>query len=203
MTEVSDVSASSPHPLTCARCSQTLEPADAVQAGSKVFCRSCYEILREQLVNTAREMSSNVNYVNASIGALLGGAVGAALWCGFTVVTHISFGLVAVAIGFLVGQGTVRFAGMKRSQGLQVLAVTVALASFVVATYLVNMTFANQALAAQGDPRRVTFPPATLVMFTSVLKLGFGLMDVVFLAITLFQAWKIPMPLKIPASGES
>ncbi|HUK62520.1 MAG TPA: hypothetical protein VLV15_04275, partial [Dongiaceae bacterium] len=162
------------------------------------FCRSCYETLRQQLESTIQQMSADIPYPAAAVGAVLGGAAGALLWWGFTVVTHIAFGLVAVAIGFLVGHGAVRFAGGKRSQGLQLLAVGVALASFAVATYLVNMTFINAALVKQGGTHHVPFPPTSGAMAFSVLSAGFGLMDVVFLAITLWEAWKIPMPLRLP-----
>jgi hypothetical protein len=171
-----------------------------VAASGKTFCRSCYETLRQQVETSVQEMSTDVPYPAAALGAVLGGVAGALLWWGFTVVTHIAFGLVAVAIGFLVGQGAVRFSGGKRSQGLQVLSVVVALASFVVATYLVNMSFINQALAKQGETRRVPFPPTSGDLLFTVLSAGFGIMDVVFLAITLWQAWKIPMPLTLPKS---
>lgn len=203
MPEPSNISPSPIASLTCDRCSTSVQAVDAIRAGAKTFCRSCYETLREQLVNATQQMSSNINYANAAGGAVLGGVVGAVLWWGFTVATKISFGLVAVAIGFLVGQGAVRFSGMKRSRGLQLLSVGVALASFAVATYLVDMTFVNQALAQQGDPRRIPFPPGSLYMLWVVVRSGFGGMDAVFLAITLWQAWKIPMPMRIPASSES
>jgi hypothetical protein len=142
-----------------------------------------------------------VNYFNAAIGAVLGGAVGALAWWGFTVATKISFGLVAVVIGYRTGLGAVRFAGDKRSGALQALSIVVALASYVVATYLVNMTFVNQALAQQGETFRVAFPPQNLRVFTRVLSLGFGFMDLVFLAIVVYEAWKIPKPLALPPSA--
>src|SRR5439155_53586 len=83
--------------------------------------------------------------------AVLGGAAGALAWWGFTVLTEISFGLVAVVIGFLAGHGAVRFAGGKRGTGLQAIAVTVGALSFLVAAYLVNMTFINQTLQQRGE----------------------------------------------------
>src|SRR5258706_9686389 len=119
-------------PETCARCERPLTADDRVLAGGKTFCRACYETLRQQLHDVAGQMASDVPYTLAAVGAVLGGIAGALLWWGFTVVTHVSFGLVAVAIGFLVGTGTVRFAGGKRSRGLQILAVAVALVSFAV-----------------------------------------------------------------------
>ena len=188
-------------PETCARCGRTLTPGDRVEAGGKLFCASCYETLRAVVENAAAAMTRDIPYGKALVGALLGGAAGTLLWWGFTAATKISFGLVAVAIGFLVGQGAVRFAGHKRSHGLQWMAIVVTLASFAVATYLVNMTFANVALAAAGDPRRLGFPPASFETFVRVLTAGFRWMDLVFLAIALYEAWKIPRPPRIVAGG--
>ena len=186
---------------TCAQCGTTLSPEDRVEAGDRVFCRSCHASLRSQLEQAIAEMGSNINYVNATIGALLGGIAGAVVWWGFTVLTHFSVGLVAIAIGFLVGHGAVRFAGGKRSAGLQALAVSISLASYLVATFLVNMTFVNKALSDQGDSFRVAFPPQSIDLFARVLSLDFGLMDVVFLAIVIYQAWKIPQPLSLPTQA--
>ena len=184
----------------CAQCGKALSPDDTVHAGGKTFCRSCYAELRAHLDAAVQAMSSNVNYVNAAIGAVLGGAAGVLLWWAFTVVTKISLGLVAIAIGFAVGWGTVRFAGGKRSGGLQILSVTVAALSYLVATYLVNMTFINRALAEQGESSRVTFPPPTFLLLGRVLTAGFGVMDVVFLAIVVYEAWKIPRPIRLPGA---
>ena len=183
---------------TCAQCSKTLSLDDRVESGGRLFCRSCYQSLRVELEQAVAGMSTDINYLNAGVGAVLGGAAGTVLWWGFTVVTHIAFGLIAVAIGFLVGLGTVRFAGGKRSGGLQILSIGVSLVSFCCATYLVNMTFLNKAFAEQGEAFRVGFPPQSLELFGKVLAMDFGLMDVVFLAIVVYEAWKIPKPVALP-----
>lgn len=187
-------------PALCAQCGKPLTPDDTVHAGGKTFCRSCYAELRAHLDAAVQAMSSNVNYVNAAIGAVLGGAAGVLLWWAFTVVTKISLGLVAIAIGFAVGWSTVRFAGGKRSGGLQIVSVTVAALSYLVATYLVNMTFINRALAEQGESSRIAFPPQNVVLLGNVLKANFGVMDVVFLAIVVYEAWKIPRPIRLPGA---
>jgi hypothetical protein len=187
----------------CAQCLKTLGPGDRVSAGGRLFCSSCYASLRAELERVVTALSSDINYTNAAVGAVLGGAAGALAWWGFTVVTRISLGLVAIAIGYLTGLGAVRFAGGKRSTGLQALSITVALASYVVATYLVNMTFANQALAKQRDSFRVAFPPQSFGLFVRVLSLGFGVMNMVFLAIVVYEAWKIPKPLALPPDARA
>ena len=172
-------------------------PEDRVDASDRSFCRACYETLRRDLEDAVERMSSDVDYPRAVLGAVLGGLAGALLWWGFTVVTHISFGLVAVAIGYLVGTAVVRFSGGKRSTGLQAVAVTVSVASFVVATYLVNRTFVNRALETRGDAFRVGVLPQSPQVFASVVRSNFGIMDVVFLAIAIYQAWKITKPLRL------
>jgi len=182
----------------CAQCSKALTIDDTVAAGDRLFCRSCYVSLRAELEKVVASMSADVNYPQAAVGAVLGGVVGALAWWGFTVLTHIAFGLFAVAIGFLVGQGAVRFAGGKRSGGLQALSIAVALLSYLFATYLVNMTFINKALADQGEAFRVGFPPQSLGLLARVVTAQFGVMDFVFLAIVVYEAWRIPRPIALP-----
>ncbi len=182
----------------CAQCAKALVADDTIVAGGRAFCRACYASLRAEIEAAVAATRTDINYVQAAFGAVLGGAAGALAWWGFTVLTHIAFGLFAVAIGFLVGWGTVRFSGGKRSVGLQVLSVAVALCSYLVATYLVNMTFLNQAFAKQGEAFRVGFPPATTALFVRVVSIGFGLMDLVFVGIVVWEAWRIPRPIALP-----
>ncbi len=182
----------------CAQCSKTLTADDRVSAGDREFCRNCHTLLRAELEQVVAAQSSDINYVNASLGAVLGGTIGVLAWWGFTVLTHWAVGLLAVAIGFLAGHGTVRFSGGKRSAGLQLLSIAVALVGYCCATYLVNMTFINKALAEKGDAFRIGFPPGSLDLFVRVVTASFGLMDLVFLAIVVYEAWKIPRPFVLP-----
>ena len=187
-----------PTETRCARCRAALTENDRVTAGDRVFCRTCYDILKLELRRSVATMSEDINYPMAALGAVLGGVVGVLAWWGFTVLTKIGFGLVAVVIGFLVGQGTARFAGGKRSVGLQAVSVAVGLVSFLVAVYLVNMTFINEALVQRAESWRVTFPPASLDMFYKVVAINFGIMKLVFLGIVAYEAWIIPRPVKLP-----
>jgi hypothetical protein len=184
----------------CGRCQSALSESERVSAGDRVFCRTCYDILKLQLRTGVAAMSEGINYPMAAVGALLGGIVGALAWWGVTVLTKIGFGLVAVVIGLLVGHGTLRFAGGKRSLGLQILAVVVGTLSFLVAVYLVNMTFINELLAQRGDGLRVSFPPTGLAMFYHVIAANFGIMKLVFLGIIMYEAWFITRPIKLPSA---
>jgi len=176
-----------PTETRCARCRAALRESDRVTAEDRVFCRTCYDILKLELRRGVATMSEDINYPRAVLGAVLGGVVGVLAWWGFTVLTKIGFGLVAVA----------RFAGGKRSVGLQAVSVAVGVLSFLVAVYLVNMTFINEALVQRGESWRVTFPPASLDMFYKVAALNFGIMKLVFLGIVAYEAWIIPRPVKL------
>ena len=185
----------------CAECGKVLTPGDRVPAGDRVFCASCHARLQQELVTAVQAMSEDINYVNAAIGALLGAVVGVVAWWGFTAATKWSIGLIAIGLGWAVGWGTVRFAGGKRSKELQVLSLAVATAGWIAATYLVNMTFLNRGFAAQGEAFRLAFPPASIDQAVAVISAGFGIMDVVFLAIMMWEAWKFPRPIQLPPSA--
>jgi hypothetical protein len=193
-----NVTTTTPTATRCGRCQSALGESERVPAGDRVFCRTCFDILKLQVRTGVAAMSEGINYPMAAVGAILGGAVGTLAWWGVTALTKIGFGLVAVVIGLLVGHGTLRFAGGKRSVGLQVLAVTVGALSFLVAVFLVNMTFINAALAQHGDAWRVTFPPPSLTAFYQVIAANFGIMKLVFLGIIMYEAWFIPRPIKLP-----
>jgi hypothetical protein len=199
MADVNE-STTAPTVTRCGRCQAALGESERVAAGDRIFCRTCYDILKLQVRTGVAAMSEGINYPFAAIGAILGGVVGALGWWGLTVATKIGFGLVAVVIGLLVGHGTLRFAGGKRSPGLQLMAVVVGALSFLVAVYLVNMTFINHALAERGDAWRVGFPPPSLTAFYHVIAANFGIMKLVFLGIIVYEAWFIPRPLKLTDS---
>ena len=182
----------------CAQCSGTLMAEEVVESGGKWFCRDCYASLRAELEAAIAGMSTGVNYPKAAAGAVLGGAAGALAWWGFTVLTHIAFGLFAVAIGFLAARGAVMFSGGKRSRGLQAIAIGAAVAGYAVAMYLVNTTFINQTLAAQGESYRVGLPPQSAGLFARVVAADLGVMDLVFLALAVWEAWRIPRPIALP-----
>ena len=112
--------------LNCLQCGEVISNSeDAVATDDGSFCKPCFSKLKIEIEHAVRQQSADINYPSAAVGAVLGGIAGAVVWWGFTVVTSISFGLVAVVIGIAVGKGIMLFTGGKRSRGLQGLAVGV------------------------------------------------------------------------------
>ena len=188
-----------PEAVRCAECGTLLsEGQDRETTDDSVFCRPCFNNLTAQLQQAVAVQGQEINYSIAAVGGLLGAAIGVLVWWGFTVVTNIAFGLVAVVIGFAVGKGVVMFSGNKRSQGLQITSVIIAALGFVYASYLVTRSFVLKAFAEEGQELALPLIP-TPDLLIGVLQAGFGFMDFVFLAIVVYQAWKIPEPMRIGA----
>jgi len=188
-----------PQETTCAECGTGLpEGQDREVTANGTFCRACFERLREQLRQAIEAQQRDIPWGRAALGGLAGAVLGVLAWWGFTVVTEIAFGLIAVGIGIAVGKGVVLASGQKRSQGLQALSVAISVAAFAYASYLVNRTFIHRALAAQHSTRTLPFVPDPQLFFR-VVTINPGIMDLVFLAIVVYEAWKIPRPVRLPA----
>lgn len=183
--------------VQCAECGTTLiEGQDRERTDDAVFCRPCFEKLTHQVGQAIEAQGRDINYSMALVGGLAGAALGAAVWWGFTVLTNIAFGLVAVVIGFAVGKGVTLLAGNKRHRNLQLMSCVIAVAGFAYASFLVNRTFILKALAEQGQEIKIGFLPNPELLYR-VITAGASPMDLLFLGIVVYQAWKIPAPLAL------
>ena len=182
---------------TCARCHTVIsETMDHEVTPDGTLCLSCAGSLRAERNRDAEEQGRGVNYPGALLGALLGGAVGVLAWWQITVWTNIAFGLVAILIGIAVGKGATLFAGGRSSRGVQVMSLIVAGVSFFYASYLVNRTFIQQALAQEGEESVLPILPDP-ALFVGVISIGFDAFNLLFLAIVLWEAWKLSGPAKV------
>ncbi len=178
----------------CAQCRRQLAVGEGVRTENKLFCPQCYEQLRATLTAMVDAQSKDINYGGALTGGILGGALGALVWWGFTVLTNIAFGLVAVLIGIAVGKGVVMLSGGKRARSLQGMSVLLSIVSFGYASYWVNRTYILRAMVEQGQEVALPFFPDPSLLF-EVATLNFGLIDLFFLGIVIWQSWRIPQPI--------
>ena len=183
--------------VRCSQCETVLaDGQDRETTDDGIFCRPCFDSLTAQIRHVVVAQGADINYLNAAVGGLGGALVGVIAWWGFTVVTSIAFGLVAVVIGITVGKGIVMMTGGKRHLNLQIMAVAISTLSYFYASYLVNRTFIHRAYLEQGEVVALPILPGPGLLF-EVVMLDFGLFDLVFLAIVMFQAWKMPAPLEL------
>jgi hypothetical protein len=189
-----------PTPQTrhCLQCGNPIDdPDEAVQTDEGAFCLPCFRTLEQHVHHAVQAQSADINYTSAAVGAVLGGIAGALVWWGFTATTKISFGLVALVIGFAVAKGMLLFTGGRRSRPLQFLSAGVAALAFFYAQYLVTRTFVIRYLHEQGGTvGSIPLLPGPGT-FVDVIKLDFGLFDLIFLAIVVYEAWILPAPFRL------
>jgi len=188
---------------TCAECGRVLAPQAGVRLGSgQRFCSTCYADLRSHLESIADEERQEISYPGALLGAILGGAAGAVLWWQVTVLTHVSFGLIAVAIAYLVAWGIRFTTGGKRSPGLQAMAVATSLVSFMAGLYLVNRSLILGVMRSGDGGTRLPWmgsPSYVWQVLTARMNADpAAFLDLLFAAITVYQAWALTRPLRIP-----
>jgi hypothetical protein len=132
--------------------------------------------------------ASTTDLLGGLLGGLVAAVIASAIWYGVVVVSHFQVGIVAIAVGFIVGQGVVL--GARRHGSIALVAVSVALTllALVVSEYLIVAHFVGQELDVQLD---VAQPPDIIlgVVFESLTA---DPLTLVFWAIALFQAVVIP-----------
>ncbi len=126
------------------------------------------------------------------VGGLVGGIVAAvlasAVWYGVVAATQFQVGLVAIAVGWLVGQGVVFGAQRRFSIALIPISVVLTLVALATSEYLIVAHFVSQELGAPVD---VLQSPAFVVEIV-IASLQTDPLTLVFWAIALFQAFVIP-----------
>lgn len=184
---------------TCRQCEQIFEPgADMEVTDQGAFCRSCFNALAAEVEMLIRQQNQGISFPAAVVGGLAGAVVGALIWWGFTVVTKIQFGLVAIVIGITVAKGILLATRGRRSRELQVLSAGIAAGAYFYADYLVKRTFILQ--QSPEYARTLTVFPDPAVFF-NVARVTFDMFTLIFLAITVYQAWRLVEPFKIKRPG--
>jgi len=139
--------------ITCTKCSQLIpEGREILLKGNKpkstplAVCKPCANAL-ERLYQAETEDLNLAGGLVLGFGAAI---MSSLIWFGFVVVTNYQVGLIAIGVGWLIGQAVVRGAGQKRSPILQAGSLGITLIAMCSSEYLIVRHFGVQALADQG-----------------------------------------------------
>ncbi len=178
----------------CLECDRPLAAnEDCETTHNGVFCRACFSRLAAQLNALVRRRAENINYPAALLGALAGAALGIAVWWGFSVLTHIQFGLVAVVIGMAVAKGMLAATGGRRSRALTLMGLAVSAGAYFYAYYLVARSFLIETYPQFAGALAVWPHPA---VFMEVMVDSLNGFAPIFLAVVLWQTWYATKPKK-------
>lgn len=177
--------------VSCSACHAALTTGYHELNGQPVCaaCRAKAEASFEQDQQGSRFIMAAVYGFGA---ALLGGF----LYWGFVKLTNVEFGLVAIAVGWLVGKAVMQGSNMRGGRRYQLLAVALTYFSITISygALILGQVSTTDAL--------VGWPFLFLLMLASPFLTGFSnVIGWVIIAIGLFEAWKQTRAVPFSTSG--
>jgi len=155
------------------------------------------------------KQTSDPDMLTALLYGLVAGAVGAAIWYAIVVVTNYEVGIVAVLIGWLVGQAIVFGSGRKRGLKLQLLSVLITLTAMVGAEYFIVREFVVQYVTENAGAAQASQIPLFLPLDVAVDFIVGVVQDdpltLLFWGIALYAAFRVPRlePIAAPTPAPS
>jgi len=135
------------------------------------------------------EITVQPNFPLAIAGGIGGALVGAALWAVVTVVTQMELGIIAVAIGFIVGFA-VRELGKGSEQKFGILGAVCGLFGCVLGNVLSAIAIFSQ---ARGIPFMQIVTRMDFAFLSDLMSAFFSPMDLLFYAIAIYEAYKFSL----------
>lgn len=163
--------------LVCANCGAAI-PDSYHMLNQTVLCARC----RTSLEAAATTPSDAAEFTRALLFGLGGAAIGAAIYYAVLVITNLNIGLIAIAVGWLVGRGVQKGSHNRGGLPYQLLAVVLTYAA-VAATYMPPVL---EYLGAEG----VAVPVGALIMFALKAPVTVGMQSVISLLITGFALYQ-------------
>src|SRR5215218_5261395 len=136
-------------------------------------------------------------WLDVAAGAGLGlaaAAAGALGWFLMVLISDTQYGIIALAVGLLVGKAVVLGSGAARSRRLQLISVGITLLGLIAAEYLIGRHFLAPFVAEDGGgPVPVLLAPGDAI---ALVRDGLTAdpWTLVFWALALWPAWRIPAP---------
>ena len=137
-----------------------------------------------------RQPASTNDILGGFLAGLVAAVLATGLWYAVVVVSHYQLGIVAIVVGFLIGQGVVLGASRRGSVVLIAISVVLTLLALVLSEYLIVAAFVSEQLAP-GETIEVLQPPS-FVATVVIDSVKTDPLTLAFWAIALFQAFSIP-----------
>jgi len=145
-------------------------------AGKAIVCASC----KTRIESMPRAVATPAHIVRATVFGIGGAVAGAAVYYAILALIHLEIGLVAIAVGWLVGRAMQLGSGGQRGRTFQIIA--------LILTYLgiaVGMTAELVKLGGTVTLQTVI----TLPVIASIGDLPSSILTAIIIAVGLRQAW--------------
>jgi hypothetical protein len=177
-----------PAAMACAGCGRALESVYHT-VNAKPVCSAC----RAQLENPP-----SGSLLRA---ALMGGAAGFAGWCVYFAILKLAnyeLAIIAILVGYLVGQGVHRGSAGRGGRRYQVMAVLITYVA-ITASYLPLL--AAEISRKGGSPVAAWMAAEVLALMYPFLSITQSPLGIVILGIGLWQAWKSNQRVQLAITG--
>ncbi|MEP7065669.1 MAG: hypothetical protein ABI889_06525 [Gemmatimonadota bacterium] len=163
----------------CTSCSKPIN-SDYFQVNGRVTCESCRNAI--QLAYATPE--GTVPFLRAAGFGLVAAIAGAALYYGVIALANLEIGIIAIAIGYMVGWAVTKGAGGHGGRRFQVLAV-------VLTYWAVGLAYAPLILRDSRMPRAAQFFEVFALPVLVVTRGVSGIITAIIIAVGLRQAWRM------------
>ena len=181
---------------TCSSCGTEFQPGQGYLIPSKDkkapavhLCADCTNKAEAAFEEESREPKVPL----ALLLGLVAAVVGCVLWYAVVVITNYELGIVAIAIGWLVGSAVSIGAGRKRGLILQIMAVLITLVALLFSEYLIVRHFVVRNLAEEGYTGIPLIMEPAVMWELIVEGIKASPTSLLFWAIALWQAFVTPM----------
>ena len=139
---------------------------------------------------------------SAAGAALVAAAAGGVVWGLIARSTDYEVGIVAWAIGWLAGTGALFGARGARGAPIQIVAVVAGLLGILLGKYL-SFAWVLQDFAEEQGAGIGLFSGEMRTLFRQELDTVFGWIDVIFVGLAVYTAWRVPRAPELPPARES
>lgn len=168
----------------CAACKQQTT-GEYFRANGQVFCARCRTLIENQL-------GSPGQLGRAALYGAGGAIAGGILYYAVLAITHLQIGLIAVAVGYMVGKAVRTGSGVPGGRKYQLLAVAL--------TYIsIAASYVPPILAARPDMGMLSI--ASMALSGPVVVGIRHPLGLVIDCFGLWQAWKLNQPAKVQFTG--
>ena len=176
---------------SCSACSAVLT-TEYHELNGQPVCAAC----RAKAEAAFERDGHGGRFITAAVYGFGAALAGGLLYWGFVKLTNFEFGLVAIAVGWLVGKAVMKGSNMRGGRRYQILAVALTYFSITISYGALIVGAMNVGDSAVG----LTF--LFLLMLASPFLTGFSnVIGWVIIAIGLFEAWKQTRATRFSTSG--
>jgi hypothetical protein len=175
--------------VVCKACAKTIS-GDYYQLNGKIACASC----RTAIANSVATPAGVQPFVSALAFGILAAIAGAAIYYGVIKFANLEIGIIAIAIGYMVGWAVKKGAGDRGGRRFQIMAV-------VLTYWAVGVAYAPLFMQYGEIPLPVMFLEVWVLPVKVITGGGSGIITAIIMAVGMRQAWRMTGALALKIAG--